>query len=270
MDSSTMGSSSNSAGGGAQGKAPLTFAAADQMYVSLKRLFDTGVLTADAFDAQLKQMMIQDSAGHWWSKSRESGEWFYFDGSDWVQGTPPVESTVPTEVKGELGTTAVLEAPRVDEQKEVVKREELDLVTREDVKKEEVKKDIPGDLVGTPPPAELGPRIIALLIDSALLFVAGAILGAVGLAALSYLIGIGYFVYYWSTTGQTLGMKSQNLRVVRVDGQPLTWETGVLRYVGYFLGALCIFIGLLWVFWDPQRQGWHDKIAHTLVVRATP
>ena len=91
MDSTSIGSNGSTSDG--PGKVPLSFARADEMYVSLKRLHDTGVLTADAFDEQLKQMMVKDSQGRWWSKSRDSGEWFYYDGTDWVRGIPPVESS---------------------------------------------------------------------------------------------------------------------------------------------------------------------------------
>jgi uncharacterized RDD family membrane protein YckC len=40
-----------------------------------------------------------------------------------------------------------------------------------------------------------------------------------------------------------------------------------LRYVGYWVVWITLFIGFIWVAFDGRKQGWHDKIAGTLVVR---
>ena len=43
----------------------------------------------------------------------------------------------------------------------------------------------------------------------------------------------------------------------------------VLReIVGKFVSAIAFFLGFLWIGWDGRKQGWHDKIAGTHVVRA--
>ena len=39
--------------------------------------------------------------------------------------------------------------------------------------------------------------------------------------------------------------------------------------VGKFISGLVLNLGYLWVIWDGQKQGWHDKIADTYVVRVT-
>ena len=36
--------------------------------------------------------------------------------------------------------------------------------------------------------------------------------------------------------------------------------------VGKLVSALILLLGFLWILWDKDRQGWHDKIAGTLVV----
>ena len=59
-----------------------------------------------------------------------------------------------------------------------------------------------------------------------------------------------------------------NIKVARTDGAALTVGTGVVRYIGFLLSTVVIFLGVLWVLWDPNKQGWHDKIANTVVVRA--
>lgn len=113
-----------------------------------------------------------------------------------------------------------------------------------------------------------GPRFLGFLVDWIVLVVVGAILNFIHLTWIVELVNIGYFVYFWSTTGQTIGDTVMKIKVVRTDGQPLSWSTGIIRYVGVVISVVCLFIGLLWVLWDPNKQGWHDKIANTYVVTA--
>lgn len=40
------------------------------------------------------------------------------------------------------------------------------------------------------------------------------------------------------------------------------------RYLGYFVSLIPCGLGLLWVGWDPRKQGWHDKLAGTVVIKA--
>jgi len=67
----------------------MSFQEVDQQYIELKRQYDSGALTADAFDAKLKEMMVQDAQGHWWAKNRATGEWAYYDGIKWIMSAPP-------------------------------------------------------------------------------------------------------------------------------------------------------------------------------------
>jgi len=67
----------------------MNFREADRRYAALKRQYDNGDLSDEEFSAQLKQMMLQDYEGRWWAKSRETGDWNYYDGNTWVRGTPP-------------------------------------------------------------------------------------------------------------------------------------------------------------------------------------
>src|SRR5215210_3567773 len=67
----------------------ISFREADRRYAELKRQLDAGTISTEEFDAQRRQLMVQDDEGRWWAKSRKSGEWNYRDGSDWVPGIPP-------------------------------------------------------------------------------------------------------------------------------------------------------------------------------------
>ena len=77
-----------------------------------------------------------------------------------------------------------------------------------------------------------------------------------------------YFVWPYSTNGQTLGKRALNIKVVSIDGSPLDWKKGVLRYIGYGLSSIPFLAGFLWALWDPEKQAFHDKIAGTCVVPA--
>jgi uncharacterized RDD family membrane protein YckC len=90
---------------------------------------------------------------------------------------------------------------------------------------------------------------------------------------LTPLIALAYFVGLWTWKGTTVGGSVLRLRIVRLDGQPMTWMAGLVRALATVFSIVVIFLGLLWIAWDPEKQGWHDRIAGTVVVRlprATP
>jgi uncharacterized RDD family membrane protein YckC len=68
------------------------------------------------------------------------------------------------------------------------------------------------------------------------------------------------------TRGQTVGKKILGLRVLRLDGEPITWWFAFERAGGYAAGIATGLLGFAQVFWDPNRQCVHDKIGGTVVV----
>lgn len=86
--------------------------------------------------------------------------------------------------------------------------------------------------------------------------------------AWSTLIGLVYFVGFWAWRGQTVGMMPFNMQVVGVaDGKKIDVVRGLLRYVGLIISIIPLFLGLIWAAFDARKQGWHDKIASTVVIR---
>lgn len=76
-----------------------------------------------------------------------------------------------------------------------------------------------------------------------------------------------YFVAFpliWP--GQTPGKKLMGLRIVELTGKPLKPMLCVRRYGGYAAGATTGGMGFLQILWDANRQGLHDKAAHTAVI----
>ncbi|RLC94819.1 MAG: RDD family protein [Chloroflexi bacterium] len=84
---------------------------------------------------------------------------------------------------------------------------------------------------------------------------------------LNYGTSFVYLVSFWAWRGQTPGKMLMGLKVVRTDGTRIGWGRSALRYVGYNISVLAFFLGYLWVAVDPEKQGIHDKIADTYVVR---
>lgn len=75
-----------------------------------------------------------------------------------------------------------------------------------------------------------------------------------------------YSISMWLLVDKTLGQALLGLRVLRTDGRPLTLGPAIRRVLGYYISFLALFLGFLWVLVDDRRQGWHDKIADTIVV----
>jgi uncharacterized RDD family membrane protein YckC len=120
-------------------------------------------------------------------------------------------------------------------------------------------------------------RVLAYVIDAAILALVGGVLSELSLhpreidtasSAPSALLSLVYFSLLWSGVGggQTLGMRFVGLRVVGTDGRPISFGSALLRWLALVLSFAALFIGVIWVAFDMQKQGWHDKIAHTYVV----
>ena len=77
-----------------------------------------------------------------------------------------------------------------------------------------------------------------------------------------------YYVYLHGTYGQTFGKMALKIRVVNEDGSPLDHRKAFLRWLGYFLCDLTFNIGYVWAAFDHRKQGLHDKVCKTLVIRA--
>jgi uncharacterized RDD family membrane protein YckC len=144
-----------------------------------------------------------------------------------------------------------------------------------------------------PPPVEFAyagfwVRLLANLIDGVVLVVPAGLVAVIenqhpgignldatptpeslgfGLARLFLiLLMAAYFVFCWSRGG-TVGMRLLGLSVVNADtGGRIGVPRAILRYVGYAVGAAFCYLGWIWVAFDEYKQGWHDKLANTIVV----
>jgi uncharacterized RDD family membrane protein YckC len=86
-------------------------------------------------------------------------------------------------------------------------------------------------------------------------------------AVLTLLLFVVNFVVLAGTNGQSAGMRILGIYIARIDGRPFTIKDAAIRHlVGYPLSTIAFFLGFLWMLWDPRQQGWHDKLAGTIVV----
>ncbi len=120
-------------------------------------------------------------------------------------------------------------------------------------------------------------RVLAALIDSLLISIVllpilSIVLGdpwgtsLSGTLAQLVLPAIAVFLF-WQAKSSTPGKMAIGAIIVDSDhgGKP-TNRQWVLRYLGYYVSTIPFMLGILWVGFDNRKQGWHDKIAHTVVI----
>ena len=75
-------------------------------------------------------------------------------------------------------------------------------------------------------------------------------------------------ILFWVYKAATPGKMAMMARIVDAKtGETPSTQQFVIRYFSYLLSTLPLFIGFLWIAFDKRKQGWHDKVAGTLVIR---
>lgn len=76
-------------------------------------------------------------------------------------------------------------------------------------------------------------------------------------------------ILFWKYRGATPGKMLISARVVDADTLgPISTGQAIGRYLAYFLSTFLLMLGFIWVAFDKRKQGWHDKLAHTVVIEA--
>lgn len=88
-------------------------------------------------------------------------------------------------------------------------------------------------------------------------------------------IGFGWGALYFSAflalwRGQTPGKRALGVRVIRLDGRPISWWIAFERFGGYAASLSTGLLGFAQLLWDRNRQGLHDKAVETVVIRDLP
>ena len=92
------------------------------------------------------------------------------------------------------------------------------------------------------------------------------ILAGVG-AFIWALWSLGYFVFFWSTTGQTPGNRVMSITVIDVQARGrLKPRRALLRFVALCAGAAALLSGIVIMLWDDRRRCFQDRVARTVVL----
>ena len=86
-------------------------------------------------------------------------------------------------------------------------------------------------------------------------------------ALINYVLPAVAVILFWVYKSATPGKMLTKLKIVdaRTLGHPTTPQF-VGRYLGYYLATLPLLLGIIWVAFDKRKQGWHDKLAGTVVI----
>ena len=138
--------------------------------------------------------------------------------------------------------------------------------------------------------SSVGRRFVALMLDGVILFMVqmilnlifvGSLLGAgmrnhamsgaalggtLIVGVLSLFIGVAYFVFFLGWKGATPGKMALKIKVVKPDGQPISYGQAFLRYIGTIVSGIIIFIGYIMAIFDDEKRALHDRIASTRVI----
>ena len=140
--------------------------------------------------------------------------------------------------------------------------------------------------------ADLGPRIGARLLDILIVAIpASIVLGIIGLgvfggfgtgswlgSAITSLLWFGYFVFFESNRGATIGKQLLNLKVIDANGAPPSFEVaarrnvwmlfGLIPWIGGLLSFIALIVIMVTISSDAHNRGYHDTFAGTAVMRA--
>lgn len=142
----------------------------------------------------------------------------------------------------------------------------------------------------TLPKAGFWIRVVASLVDGVVLVILQVILSLLlgvvtagvstdineqGLTALSLvyslfgtILSMSYYVFFTGYCGQTPGKMAVRVKVIRTDGHEISFGRSFFREIlGKFVSSIILGIGYLMVAFDSQKQGLHDKIADTYVIK---
>ncbi len=136
--------------------------------------------------------------------------------------------------------------------------------------------------VSGPRPASLLRRLGAMLYDAMLilaiwlltLFVLvvitnGAVWGPF-VQSLLFLELFGFFMYFWTWRGQTLGMLAWRIHIEDAEGGPITMRQALKRFIGALAALGSLGLGYVWMYLDPARRTWPDAFSDTALIYTPP
>ena len=124
-------------------------------------------------------------------------------------------------------------------------------------------------------------RFLAFVVDAIVLTVVSFVLVAIGIIdsfgedasagdqVVQAVINFGYYILLTAAFGATLGKMALGIVVVDESGRKAGFFKVLIREtIGKIVSAFILLLGFIWILFDGKRQGWHDKIGGTFVVKA--
>lgn len=81
-----------------------------------------------------------------------------------------------------------------------------------------------------------------------------------------YSVSFVFFGWFWTRSGQTLGMKTWKVRLQSTDGKQISWRHAALRFVAAIVSWLLLGGGFLWSLVDHKRRTLHDIVSGTELI----
>jgi uncharacterized RDD family membrane protein YckC len=116
------------------------------------------------------------------------------------------------------------------------------------------------------PKAPFLDRLAAFALDVLLVSLTYSLLDLNG-ARVFFTLLLAYHIVFWGLKATTVGGIICNLRVIRVDGLPLTFTDALIRGFSSIFSLAAFGIGCVWILFDDESQAWHDRFAGTYVVK---
>ena len=122
-------------------------------------------------------------------------------------------------------------------------------------------------------------RVVAQLLDGVILWAVDYLIGLLGMVVeggvglaitrgFSFIVNVGYATYFVGGYGATPGKMAFGLKVIRANGDKVSYGRAFGRFWAQMLSSLILCIGFIMVAFDKEKRGLHDRICDTRVVRA--
>jgi len=132
--------------------------------------------------------------------------------------------------------------------------------------------------------ASLGRRLMAIFYDFmllvAVLFTVTAIANALNqgepiepgnpfypfFVALLCAISFFYYGWFWTRSGQTLGMQTWRMQIISNDCQLINWRQAIIRILTALVSWACLGLGFIWSLFNSKKLAWHDMLSHSVLI----
>ena len=82
-----------------------------------------------------------------------------------------------------------------------------------------------------------------------------------------FLVSYLFYAWFWTRSGQTLGMRTWKVKVVNEDGSNINWTRALIRYLLAIVSALIFGLGFFWSLWDREHRTWYDMFSKTKLIK---